>query len=59
MYEDMYDVSDALTDASRRLAAAIASGYVPYSDLRPENRKPAMHVIHKGETLLVKVGGTK
>ena len=57
MYEDLYDVSDALADASRRLAAAIAQGYVPYSDLRPESRKPAMHVERKGATLLVKVGG--
>ena len=59
MYESLYDVDDALTDAARRLAAAIASGYVPYGDLEPESRKPAMRIEHKGATLLVKVGGTK
>ena len=55
MYEDLYDVSDQLTDAARRLAAAIAQGYVPYADLEPESRKPRLTVQHKGATLLVKV----
>ena len=57
MYESIYDVEDALTDASRRLAAAIAQGYVPYSDLKPQGRQPSVTVAHKGATLLVKVGG--
>ena len=55
MYEDLYDVSDQLTDAARKLAAAIAQGYVPYGDLMPETSKPRMTVQHKGETLLVKL----
>ena len=57
MYESLYDVEDALTDAARRLAAAIAQGYVPYSDLKPEASRPRVTVAHKGATLLVKVGG--
>ena len=55
MYEDLHDVTDQLTDAARRLAAAIVQGYVPYSDLRPESRQPRLTVQHKGATLLVKV----
>ena len=55
MYEDLYDVTDQLTDAARRLAVAIAQGYVPYGDLEPESRKPRLTVQHKGATLLVKV----
>ena len=47
-----YDLDEALTDAARRLACAIADHAVPFSSLRPEVSR--VRVEHKGRTLLVK-----
>jgi len=49
-----YDLDEALTDAARTLAAAMAEGYVPYSELRPQGRQARIVVKEKGRTLLYK-----